>query len=926
MINIGAPWRRADVAVVVFLWLVARVLATALLAPSNDIEIYRAAAHGWLPGSAGSHSDWAGWEYPPLALVVVTIARALALPTAAPVEGAFAYGYAYAFAAVILAFDAVNVWLTSRLSQRPVAGALLYVAASALLGELLVQRLDVPVATTIALALVLALRRPSSRLQFSAELVLAAGALLKLVPLLVLPAVWLARRSTHGNARAIARSTATTIAAIAVGLVPFVLLLGGDAFSFIGFQSDRGLQIESVPAMFLMLARAAGAESLADLHAVFDHGAMHLKSGTKAPLSVAITLSTLCTPMALVAVAVIAWRRTRQLDVMHGALVVASSLLLAVLLTSKVLSPQFIIWLLPPLCALSSRDDRPKGFTAALLLAALLTGFIAKFAYRALIEMDLIAILLLTARNAVLVFLLLSLLLPARREIGRSRQPSRFALSPALTGLVVAAAIAVVVVVANARDVSSTDFWLHRRIGEDILATYTIPRVDLYAHTTLGQPYVAHEWLSGVVLYVVDARGGSAALVALRIALVLVIVFAAIRATPRALRRHAAAVPIALAALAVVEARSEVRPHLMALACLAILLALARRERWPSTSGRWFTSIALLHVVWANLHASVFLGPVLLALAAAIEALPSARDRRERGGGGLRRRVRSRAFALAAVVAVLASFVNPHGPKLIVFSLTTSMSPALRDFIHEWRPLWAVWSPGVSNLCFVTLFALLLACAPFLARARRERAWLVASLGLFAAAVWANRFQAEAALVGAPVILAGVARALRLLRVHTVRGTAPPIACVVVMLLLVGGSPLGTGYGPVPDAATAALARTARELQLRGAVLNEYNDGGYLISELNRPSPSLDIHQVNVRPVMDGRLDVHGAARFAAWRAAWSTPDTVWRYAIDHQVVAVLIDAADRALLPALRHDARWRIAFEDPQRVLFVRAPRSDE
>lgn len=925
--------------IVVALWVVTRGLAVLQLAPSNDIDVYFRAANDVLGVLTGSPSTTAHtFEYPPLALVLVTLPRLLVSEEA---PQTYPYSYAYIFAAFILVFDALNVWLTSRLSHNRLTGALLYIAAGAVLGEVLVQRLDAAVAMTIALALALALtltptpapvlarraRRPSW-LQPS-EVVLALGALLKLVPILALPAVLIARR-TRGPAAVAASASLVGVAAV-VGLAPFLVVFGPRTFDFVAFHAERGVQIESVPASVLLLLRAVG---LVDVGAVFQHGAMHLTGGVA--VDVAKGISTLLTPVVPVAVIVAcvwAWRRREGAAPDHGdgahdagraPLLATAAVLLAVLVTAKVLSPQFLVWLLPPLCALASRTDRPPGFAAAVLLAAVLTGFIAKFAYRALIEMDIVAVVLLAIRNGVLVWLLLASLRwlrspsPAQPHAPSPSPVHVLRLSPPLARMVSGAALFVLVVVANARDVSSTDFWLHRRIGEDILATGVIPRLDVYAATTIGAAFVAHEWLAGVLLHLVDSAAGSVGLVLLRIALVLAIVAAGVRAIPARLRWHPAAVPIALAALAVVEARTEVRPHLFALACLAVLVAWTRRSSISnprSMASSCFVKIAVLHIAWANLHASVFLGPAMLAVVALIVSYGGRKNARHRSPGAAHlARARARQFALAAGVALLASFINPRGPGLLSFALSTSSSGALRASIHEWKPLWQVWSPSISNLCFVALFTLLVVTVPFLRRARREeRAWIVISLGLCCAAVIANRFQAEAAVVGAPVVLAGIARASRALRLAMRAGSYTPTLCVVLVLLFVGGSPLGTGYGVVPDQAVRALIESSKVAGLRGAILNEYNDGGYLISEL---PPELGL-----LPTMDGRFDVHGAARFEQWRRAWRDPASLWRYANDHGVVAVIIDASDRELLPRLRHDVRWRVIGEDPLRVVFVRS-----
>src|SRR5262245_32078523 len=59
------------------------------------------------------------------------------------------------------------------------------------------------------------------------------------------------------------------------------------------------------------------------------------------------------------------------------------------------------------------------------------------------------------------------------------------------------------------------DLWWHLKTGEQIVTTKTIPHTDDYSFTKTGTEWVAHEWLTEVVLYGVFKFLGLTALVAL---------------------------------------------------------------------------------------------------------------------------------------------------------------------------------------------------------------------------------------------------------------------------------------------------------------------------------------------------------------------------------------------------------------------------
>src|SRR5687767_6812152 len=52
------------------------------------------------------------------------------------------------------------------------------------------------------------------------------------------------------------------------------------------------------------------------------------------------------------------------------------------------------------------------------------------------------------------------------------------------------------------------DLWWHLQAGEDIVQSQTIPKVDTYSFTKAGSEWVAHEWLSEVVMFVIYRASG----------------------------------------------------------------------------------------------------------------------------------------------------------------------------------------------------------------------------------------------------------------------------------------------------------------------------------------------------------------------------------------------------------------------------------
>ncbi len=235
-------------------------------------------------------------------------------------------------------------------------GALLLIAVSPLaLGSLFDTRFDLwPVLLALcALAAVLR-ERPLlagalGGLAFAAKLWPAALAPIALV--------YLWRRGGGRAALAGAVAFATVAAAC---FVPFALLSPGGVRHSLTGQLDRPLQIESLGSAVLIASEHAGASASPT---VTSHGSQTL-AGHRA--RVAADVTTVLEILALLAVWTTFARRRRPTG---EAVLVASAATVAVLVAfGKVLSPQFLIWLVPLVPLVRGR----RGLIGSALLVAAL--------------------------------------------------------------------------------------------------------------------------------------------------------------------------------------------------------------------------------------------------------------------------------------------------------------------------------------------------------------------------------------------------------------------------------------------------------------------------------------------------------------------------------------------------------------------------
>lgn len=331
------------------------------------------------------------WVYPQPALLPMLAVQLLAWPLTGLVSATGAY--LIGWAVLVTALDAVGfgvlVGRTGSAARR--SAGWFWTAALLLLGPIAMYRID---AVAVPLAIIAGcwlVARPAV-----AAVLLAVAAWIKIWPgALLVAAVTAARTRIR---------LLLVFVAVSAGVIVLLLLLGGGPhlFGFVTEQTGRGLQIEAVAATPFMWMAAAGGASI-------DYSFEILTFQIGAPGAEA--LSALLTP--LMALAVIALVALGAIRAGRGAAFsrllppLALSLVVVLIVTNKVGSPQFQTWLIAPVVLWIVWDRTRSQVPAGIVLVLCgLTCLIYPLTYDALLRAELLPVLLLSARNALLIVLL----------------------------------------------------------------------------------------------------------------------------------------------------------------------------------------------------------------------------------------------------------------------------------------------------------------------------------------------------------------------------------------------------------------------------------------------------------------------------------------------------------------------------------------
>jgi hypothetical protein len=195
------------------------------------------------------------------------------------------------------------------------------------------------------------------------------------------------------------------------------------------------------------------------------------------------------------------------------------------------------------------------------------------------------------------------------------------------------------------------DFGWHLTAGNYVLA-HGLPRHDLYTYTARNFAWINHEWGSDVLLSIMYGLGGYVLLAAF---------YAVLWSLALLINNFKARFIILISATLALFSYAGVRQVAWSVFLFAVLLKIINSPK--ARKYIWF--IPLLFLVWANLHGGFVVGFIAL-------AFQSVKERR--------------AFWLYILgLSVIATFINPYGPRLYEEIFRTLTDRTLHSQILEWH-------------------------------------------------------------------------------------------------------------------------------------------------------------------------------------------------------------------------------------------------
>ena len=470
----------------------------------------------------------------------------------------------------------------------------------------------------------------------------------------------------------------------------------------------------------------------------------------------------------------------------------------------------------------------------------------------------------------------------------------------------------------------------HLKTGEWIAAHQNVPRSDPFLLTANPHSWIANQWLSDLILWVLYSVGGWALV---QVSVIGILLTAYVVVVGISLRRLAIHPLVAFFVVLLVclcgSVQWFVRPVVFSFLLFSVVycaiqkLFLDGSADAPRRLPKAYWGLPLLFAFWANLHPAFPLGLSLIGMAAVAEAF----SRGSRGKG--------RFFEISALfgICVLATLINPYGVALWSNILGLLGNPYFMKLNKEWNsvdftlPLFMGYGFSLALLFlllirtrakvlsvfdvitlivfiylsltqrrYVPFFAIIFS-VPF---AKLFYAWLTSYAGVLKSGnveeAFGNISRKE---LDATVARYSVIGFLSIFVLTAVLGTVPPRAKAEFSI----------------DRNFPAEAVTALERLTKGSFSSDFrvfhtpNWGGYLTWRL----------WPTVRPFIDDRNQLNGQLRYEHFFVMRDGKEG-WEELIERYRFNVLLLEADAALVTEIERVSEWAVYYSDDQAKIFVR------
>jgi hypothetical protein len=448
------------------------------------------------------------------------------------------------------------------------------------------------------------------------------------------------------------------------------------------------------------------------------------------------------------------------------------------------------------------------------------------------------------------------------------------------------------------------DMWWHLKMGQVIWTTHTVPTTDIFSYTTNHHAYVAHEWLSQLLIYGAYRFGGYRGLMLWLCFFASALLIAGYWLCSLYSGNAKVAFLGALTIWLFGTSGFAVRPQMIGYILLVVELLLLHLGR--TRNPRWFLAFPPLFAIWVNCHGSFFLGFLVAGvfLFTSVFSFENGSLASPSWDPHCRRML-----ALTLLLSVAALFLNPIGVKQILYPLDTILHlPISLNQVSEWQPLQLVAPRGFALMA-------VLACIFLLVIIRRtELLWhelLLLVLGIWLAAGH-QRMVFVFGILAAPILSRLLSTAWDNYNPEQDRPLPNAVFLAASLLVAFLAFPNQRALArQVDEKSPVKAVEFIKAHHLSGPMLNDYGYGGYLIWA----APEYPVF-------VDGRGDVFEETGVLADFGRWATLQIDPKNLLDKYKINFCLLTPNSPMAFVLPLLADWKAIYSDNNSVIFIRVP----
>jgi hypothetical protein len=465
------------------------------------------------------------------------------------------------------------------------------------------------------------------------------------------------------------------------------------------------------------------------------------------------------------------------------------------------------------------------------------------------------------------------------------------------------------IILFSLRPLEDPDFWWHIKTGQLILQDKQIPFFDAYSFTATGRPWIAHEWLAELFMFILYNTGGVILTTLAFSVFFLVAFFLTVLRIEDKSNLYAIGGALLLGGILSTPVLWP-RPQIFTILYTSFFLVLL--ERYLKT-GKLVTLIPLpvIMLLWVNQHGGFIVGLGVIGVFilgrlvdSLIRAIPQKSNRKEIIDKSLR------TLIITLLTCTLVTLLNPNGIRILAYPFQTVNDASLQQFNQEWA------SPDFHERTWIPLAVMYLSLIGFGLKSNKPvsttNILLVLVFGFMALS--ALKHVALFALVAIPVLADQISSVIPFTDQNRKNRFIRPFSLVVLLGAIYLFVNTLVHFDQKQEIVTRErfpvdAVNYMTENQINGRILNSYNWGGYMIWNLY---PQYMVY-------IDGRCDMYGA-EFVTHYVDIYYAKPGWQESLDEEMIEYVLVETGTYISAALQQSQDWHLLYEDEVSVLFGR------